>query len=181
MQKIFVFAEVLFLILLISCGGYNDQLLSRRKPRLRPLNWLSGEFLGRKVIFDRNGNIKETAYIRRKCRAIDDTRGNCREEIKYYYHYGNKKNEIEWAIIYHDKNKMDISIRDLFGELTGSVHGSVMLLEGRRLIPGSNDKKAAVKTQYQLLPGMEVSLLQRDVYSFLGIKIGTEETFWRKK
>lgn len=182
--EIRLFLTGLFFVLmgtsLWDCGGIDHELQMKRGPYLNPAGTLRGEFEGRRLIFDRNGNIKETAQLRRSCSWSDETRGVCQETIQTFYKKALGRNTLHWRVVYGDRNEMNISLKDGNGEQRGEVRGSIMLLEGFCLVPGDDEKRSDVETRYYLLPARDRPVLyETETYSRFGITLGSSRTFWR--
>lgn len=177
-----LFAGLFFVLAgigLSSCGGLNEELHSKRGPFLNLSQVLRGELEGRRLFFDRNGNIKETAQMRRSCSWEDETRGECRETIQTFYNGALLQNTLQWRVVYGERNEIIVSLKDGRGEQRGEVHGSVLSLEGFSLVPGEKEKSAAVKTRYFLLPARGRPVLyETELFSRFGFTLGSARTFW---
>ena len=173
--------HILMAAILSACGG--EPSGGENGPYLDPGKWLSGAYKGRSLTLDRNGNIKETAGIVRRCRSANGLQGACEDTISYYYRPGKIVRKFQWSVNYGERTPAQIFIRyenkDKIKEiLKGTSNGSLMKIEGKKLLPREKDKYGAVRIRSLLLPGPGSPVWEVEEYSHMGFHIGTVRTMW---
>ena len=163
-------------VLTAACGGYRPDLA--RGPHIHPSGWLAGRMQGRRLVFDRNGNIKETAVIQRECTLSNSTEGHCiDQESAYLPELRSGHSELRWSIRYTDGHTMILKMDDGRGHLVGSNLGALLMLRGARQIPYST-RTAHADVRFERLPGPGDPVLATETYSSWGIDLGVVQTFW---
>ncbi len=187
---------LVFLLIFSSCGGYDsrspllqclfygpDPAHPCSNPPLMPESWLSGKRLGYRSILDRSGNLVESAVVHRIClppasRSSINDRWKCSDEIDYSFHPGHETIQTEWMLQYGDQNELSVSLESENEKIKGKAFFSLMILKGRKRIPGQSHKSASVEIRIMSLSGASRPVLDVEEFTMLGLSIGSVKTFW---
>ena len=179
-----------------ACGGIHKEKFgqnSQHSPLNLPAFW-SGQWIGRQIIQDRNGNLMETAHIERSCRRQNDIQGECTDKI-YYYFFQMPQNpqtkqplpqyiqngKLNWQIVYRDNSIPEIKIKVGGGELNGTLYHTQAYFKGETPLPRKKEKLLSTILRYHRLPGPEEQILEMSVYSMWGFQMGQSQTLWSKR
>ena len=176
-----------------ACGGIDPGLSKNQQPIWRPSEYFSGAKIGYRTVYDRNGNVREVARIERTCESTPaEQRGVCTDRIDYGYATPDVSDTTRWSIHYITDQQSRVEYADGFGVLEGETLGAMMVLSGKRRLPGSAPvvldssglpaadygDQATVEIRMHLRPGAGRPMLQSELYLFLGFEIGRSDTLW---
>ena len=159
-----------------SCGFYDPEL-SGRGPVFKPEVDLIGDFSGRRIVYDRNDSIIETAIIQRSCGLEEGPVIKCKLDIQY--ERSGERITLNRSYRLHYREALDASIH-LTSEredLKGEIHGAAFHLKGTGEVPNS-EKEVSQEIRFVALSRGEA--LETILYSYLGLRAGKSVTFWRK-
>ena len=75
-----------------------------------------------------------------------------------------------------------LSIEDDAGTMTGEVHGCAAALRGERSVPlDPESRMATAEILIQNLPGPPGHVLQTEVFTYFGVRLGSVETHWYER
>ncbi|MDH5654279.1 MAG: hypothetical protein OEZ34_00080 [Spirochaetia bacterium] len=173
----FVFSGIAGMFL-FSCGGVME---NQPGPVILPAHILSGSFIGKRIIRDRNFNIRAVAEVERSCRAVSELEGLCEDKILTYGIEGIVQEKFKYKIYFDDQLRTHLSIQGDRGSLDGRLYGAGLFLTGLLKIPGEN-KTSSVQTRWERMSLQDHRIsIQRDMYYFSGFLFaGSVETVWQK-
>jgi len=131
---------------------------------------------GFRTITDRNGNIKDTAYVKRDCTKTQDGKGNCNETITYL---SGKQEErtIEWNIRYEDTRKILLTLDMGTFHMEGYQNSRMIFLKGKWFIPMSEVPLSSEWKIFRWRGSKPVSEEIQDYY-WMNFYSGTVRTLW---
>jgi len=163
-----------FPLLLAACGGY---IPDRSGSLLTVADWLH-DGTGNRVVFDRNGNVKNTASVNRQCNQESEFRFRC-IDMAVYNTGRREKRTLYYQVHYnHPESTISVTIQGDRAALSGELNHSSGLFNGRFPVPLDETRTASVEFRINSLTGNQKPLLERIEYRMLGVPIGREETFW---
>lgn len=172
-----IFSGVFILLFLLACTGCGGFEPLQRGGRLTPEEWLVGDFEGYTLIFDRNGNVRESGRIERVCRERDYLHFHCAESVRYLSKGPAVTDGVDYGIDYDDGGRfISVSIRSEAGEgLEGKMYASSGFFTGQRAIPLGKNRVTAVELRVNAISDESGFILERYSHSMLGVEIGSQQ------
>jgi len=164
------------LLTLLSCGFYNPEV-SGQGPVFRPEVDMIGNFRGRRIVYDRNDSIIETAVIDRSCELKDGPVVDCRLDILYERIQDRVVLNRSYALEYREALDASLHLTSEREDLKGKIHGAAFHLTGEGEVPGSEEK---VNQEIRFVALSDGEALETILYSYLGFRSGKSVTFWRR-
>lgn len=143
----------------------------------RPEVDLVGESRGRRIVYDRNDSIIETAIINRSCELVDGPVVSCKLDILYERSGDRVVLNRSYALKYREALDASIHLTSEREDLTGEIHGAAFHLTGTGEVPGSSEE---VSQEIRFISLSEGEALETILYSYLGLRSGKSVTFWQK-
>ena len=174
------------LIVSVDCGGFDTDRLARLGPAFDPLLWFAGDQRGLMHVLDRNGNLRASAEIVRDCENPDGQQGRCTDSYRHFSYApdgavreGTLQVHVDWLYELTPGEVGVLSIEDGTGKMTGEVRGCAAALSGERSLPlDPESRRATAEVLIQNLPGPPGHVLQTEVFTRLGVRLGSVETHW---
>ena len=170
------FALLTLFIPLLHCGFYNPEL-SGQGAVFRPEVDLIGEARGRRILYDRNDSIIDTAIIHRSCTLEEGPAVLCKLQIKYERSDRTEILNRKYALEYRKALDASIHLTSETEDLKGEIHGAAFHLSGTGMVPGSQKE---VSQEIRFIGLSQGEALETMLYSYLGLRAGKTVTFWRK-
>ncbi len=164
------------MLLLLSCGFYNPEV-SGQGPVFRPEVDLIGDFRGRRIVYDRNDSIIETAIIQRHCELLDGPVVACKLDILYERSQERVVLNRSYALEYREALDASIHLTSEREDLRGKIHGAAFHLTGEGEVPGSEER---VNQEIRFIGLSQGEALETILYSYLGLRSGKSVTFWSR-
>lgn len=166
----------LFSVTVISCSRTNPKL-SENIEDTKPEPYFSVKTRnGYRTITDRNGNIKDTAYVQRICMKTEGGKGSCKETITYHSGKQEERN-FNWNIHYEDTRKILLTIDSGDLHMEGYHNSRMILLKGKWSIPQSD---VALSSEWKIFRWSGTRRISEEIqdYYWMGFYSGTARTLW---
>ena len=176
-------------VLYANCGGFDTERLARLGPAFDPLLWFAADQRGLMHVFDRNGNLRASAEILRDCENPEGQQGRCTDSFRHFSYAPDGavretavQVEVHWRYELTPGEIGVLSIEDDAGTMTGEVHGCAAALRGERSVPlDPESRMATAEILIQNLPGPPGHVLQTEVFTYFGVRLGSVETHWYER
>ncbi|MBI3396727.1 MAG: hypothetical protein HY042_12895 [Spirochaetia bacterium] len=158
-----------------ACGAPDVGVGEAMPVKLDPEKFWTGQRAGYREIQDRNGNVIDTAFVRRVC-TISSEGGRCEDSIRYA---SGSEESLVYRVFrgFDEEGRTLVTIEESGRKEKGKVYGGLIELSGLARIPKASIVTKS-STRLHAMNGPMEPVMEVRSFTYFGILSGLVTTLW---